>query len=193
MSLFAWLSRINVAQEPCRGHACHGLGSNKWHYSSFVSIQMSAGCVPSRPRTTPSTPNKFTYYLIIFDNKFCHQWDIWLTLLSLQHAFNITFILCLLCSNTFLQVFIGKTGPSSKFPFPNPTLGVVVLWQQTGLWFTEAKIWGIAPKAAWHWGSDTGVTHDPFGAPASTQSYVCLPPTWGSAVSDSSIPRFLWD
>jgi hypothetical protein len=29
---------------------------NKWHYSSFVSIRLSARCVPSRPRTTPSAP-----------------------------------------------------------------------------------------------------------------------------------------
>jgi hypothetical protein len=52
----AWLSHINVAQEPWRGHACNGLGRNNWHYSSFVSVQLSAGCVPSRPRTAPSTP-----------------------------------------------------------------------------------------------------------------------------------------
>jgi hypothetical protein len=56
---FAWLSRINVAQEPWRGHACNGLGRNKWHYWSFVSIHLSARCVPSRPRTTPSTPGCF--------------------------------------------------------------------------------------------------------------------------------------
>jgi hypothetical protein len=58
MSLFDLerLIRINVAQEPWRGHAHNGLGRNKWHYSSFVSIQLSAGYVPSRPRTTPSTP-----------------------------------------------------------------------------------------------------------------------------------------
>jgi hypothetical protein len=58
ISLFAlaWLSRVNVAQEPWRGHACNGLGSNKWHYSSFVSIRLSAKCIPARPRTTPSSP-----------------------------------------------------------------------------------------------------------------------------------------
>jgi hypothetical protein len=50
--------RINVAQEPCRGHACNGLGTNKWHYSSVVSIILSARCVPSGPRTTHSTPIK---------------------------------------------------------------------------------------------------------------------------------------
>jgi hypothetical protein len=54
--VLAWLSHINVAQEPWRGHTCNGLGMNKWHYSSFVSIHLSARCVPSRPRTTPSTP-----------------------------------------------------------------------------------------------------------------------------------------
>jgi hypothetical protein len=56
----AWHSRINVAQEPWRGHACNGFGRNKWHYSSFVSIHLSARCMPSRPRTTPSTPTNKT-------------------------------------------------------------------------------------------------------------------------------------
>jgi hypothetical protein len=46
-----------VAQEPWRGHACNGLGSNKWYYSSFVTIHLSARCIPSRPRTAPATPN----------------------------------------------------------------------------------------------------------------------------------------
>jgi hypothetical protein len=58
ISLFtlAWLSHINVVQEPWCGHECNGLGRNKWHYSSFVSIHLSARCIPSRPYTTPSTP-----------------------------------------------------------------------------------------------------------------------------------------
>jgi hypothetical protein len=51
-----WLSRINVAQESWRGHTCNGLGTNKWHYSSFVTVHVSAGYVPSRPSTAPSTP-----------------------------------------------------------------------------------------------------------------------------------------
>jgi hypothetical protein len=53
----AWLGRINVAQEPRRGHACNGLGRNTWHYSRFVSTHLSARCIPSRPRTTPSSPD----------------------------------------------------------------------------------------------------------------------------------------
>jgi hypothetical protein len=60
-----WLSRINVAQEPWRGHACDGLGRNKWHYSSFVSVHVSARCVPSRLRTAPSTPNQTRLYKLI--------------------------------------------------------------------------------------------------------------------------------
>jgi hypothetical protein len=63
--VLAWLSRINVAQELCRGHACNELGSNKWHYSSFVSIHLSARCIPSRPRTAPSTPILY-FYLYLF-------------------------------------------------------------------------------------------------------------------------------
>jgi hypothetical protein len=52
----ALLSLINVAQEPWRGHACNGLDTDKWHYSIFVSIHLSARLIPSRSRTTPSTP-----------------------------------------------------------------------------------------------------------------------------------------
>jgi hypothetical protein len=55
------------------------------------------------------------------------------------------------------------------------------LRRQTGLWSTEAKMWRIVPKSAWHWGGDISVTNDPLGAPGITPSYVCLPPTWGSA------------
>jgi hypothetical protein len=57
----AWISSINVAQEPWRGHACNGLGRNKWYYSSVVSMHLSARCIPSRPRTTPSTPDISEY------------------------------------------------------------------------------------------------------------------------------------
>jgi hypothetical protein len=65
ISLFAlaWLSRINVVQESWRGHACNRLGRNKWHYSSFVSIHLSARCIHSRPRTNPSTPNNAYIYI----------------------------------------------------------------------------------------------------------------------------------
>jgi len=50
-SLFAhtWLSRINVAQEPWRGHACIGLSRDIRHYSSFISMLLSARSTPSRP------------------------------------------------------------------------------------------------------------------------------------------------
>jgi hypothetical protein len=46
--------------------------------------------------------------------------------------------------------------------------GVNILWRWTGLWSTEAKVWGTVPKAACHWGSDSSVANDPFGAPDST-------------------------
>jgi hypothetical protein len=75
------LSRVNVAQEPWRGHACNRLGMNKWRYSSFVSVHVSARCVPSRPLTTPSTP---TYTVILIYSFFVsiNFWDVvveWLT------------------------------------------------------------------------------------------------------------------
>jgi hypothetical protein len=57
MSLFAlaWLSCINAAQEPWCEHACSGLGRNKWHCLSLVSVRLSARCILLRPHTTPST------------------------------------------------------------------------------------------------------------------------------------------
>jgi hypothetical protein len=55
-------SRIDVAQEPWRGHACNGLVRNKWHYSSFVSTHLSARFISARQRTTPSTP-KIEFYI----------------------------------------------------------------------------------------------------------------------------------
>jgi hypothetical protein len=67
-----------------------------------------------------------------------------------------------------------------------------VLGSQTGLWSTEAKVWGIVPKAVWHWGGDSSVENELFGAPDSTPTYVCLQPIWGSAGGDCLIPRFLW-
>jgi hypothetical protein len=45
-----------------------------------------------------------------------------------------------------------------------------VLGWWTELWSTEAKVCGIMLKAAWHWGGDSSITNDPFGAPGSTPS-----------------------
>jgi hypothetical protein len=69
---------------------------------------------------------------------------------------------------------------SVSLPTSNPSRfvadGVNALGRQTELWSTEAKVWGIVPKTAWHWGGDSIVTNDPFEAPGSTLSYACLPP-----------------
>jgi hypothetical protein len=81
----------------------------------------------------------------------------------------------------------------------NSTLHVLVaegrnvLGQQTWLWSTEVKVWEIVPKVAWYWGGDSSVANNPYGAPGSTQSYVCFPPAWGFEGGDCLIPRFLWD
>jgi hypothetical protein len=32
-----------------------------------------------------------------------------------------------------------------------------------GLWFTQAKVEGIVPKAAWHWGRNSSVITIPLG------------------------------
>jgi hypothetical protein len=74
-------------------------------------------------------------------------------------------------------------------PLQNPTLGVV--GRQTRLWSAEAKVWGIVPKAAWHWGGDSSVANDPFVAPGSTPSCVRLPPVRDCAGGDWLIYRFL--
>jgi hypothetical protein len=61
--IFCRCITLNVAQEPWRAHACNGLGRNKWHYSSLVSIQLSARCIPSKPSTGPSIPQ---YYYLLY-------------------------------------------------------------------------------------------------------------------------------
>jgi hypothetical protein len=63
-------------------------------------------------------------------------------------------------------------------PLQNSTLGFLVaegsnvLRQETGLWYTEAEVWGFVPKAAWRWGVDSSVANDPFGAPGSTPASI---------------------
>ena len=37
--------------------------------------------------------------------------------------------------------------------------------QWDSLWSTQAKVEGIVPKAAWHWGRDCSVVNDPLGEP----------------------------
>jgi len=56
-----------------------------------------------------------------------------------------------------------------------------------GLWSTPAKVEGIVPKAAWHWGRDSSVVNDPLGEPGCTLLTVDLPSAWGSVDSDLMI------
>jgi hypothetical protein len=49
---------------------------------------------------------------------------------------------------------------------------------------TQAKVEGIVPKAAWHWGKDRNIVNDPLGEPGCTSFYVGLPSGWGSVDSD---------
>ena len=53
-----------------------------------------------------------------------------------------------------------------------------------GLWSTEAKVEGIVPKAAWHWGRGSTVVNDPLGEPGRTPFYVGLLSAWGSMDGD---------
>jgi hypothetical protein len=64
-------------------------------------------------------------------------------------------------------------------PLPNPTLastswsGVMSLGQSTGLWSTDAKMWGIMLRAAEYWGGDGSVTSNPFRASCNTHMGLC--------------------
>ena len=53
-----------------------------------------------------------------------------------------------------------------------------------GLWSIQAKVEGIMPRDAWHWGRDSSVVNDPLGEPGRTPLYVGLPSAWGSVVGD---------
>jgi len=57
----------------------------------------------------------------------------------------------------------------------------------TGLWPTQAKVEGIVPKAAWHWGRDSGVVNNLLGEPGHTPLYVGLPPALGSIDDDLTL------
>jgi hypothetical protein len=95
-----------------------------------------------------------------------------------------------------ISSFFIPSGSNVSLSLQNPTLGVVVtegvnvLRRQTVLWSTEGMLLGIVPKAVWHWGGDEIVANDPFGAPGSTPSYVCLPHAWGSVDGNCLILLF---
>jgi hypothetical protein len=84
----AWLSHINVAQEPWRRHACNGLYTNKWHYSRFFSIHLSARCISSRPRTDTSTPEYKLWMFSLYSFLVLHFTSF---LLGLNILFNTLF------------------------------------------------------------------------------------------------------
>ena len=52
------------------------------------------------------------------------------------------------------------------------------------LWSIQAKVEGIVPRAAWHWGRDSSVVYDPLGEPGRTPLYVGLPSAWGFVNGD---------
>jgi len=56
--------------------------------------------------------------------------------------------------------------------------------QANGALSAQAKVEGIVPGAAWHWGSDSSVVNDPLGEPGRTPLYVGLPSAWGSVDGD---------
>jgi hypothetical protein len=57
----------------------------------------------------------------------------------------------------------------------------------TGFWSTQAKVEGIVPRAAWHWGSDSNVINDHLGEPGHTLLCVGLSSTWGSVDGDQIV------
>ena len=52
------------------------------------------------------------------------------------------------------------------------------------LWSTQAKLEGIVPRAAWHWGRDSSVINDLLEEPGHTPLYVSFPSAWGSMEGD---------
>ena len=48
----------DIVQGPWHGHACIGLGRNKWCFLSFVSTCSSANHAPTGPHTTSLVPKK---------------------------------------------------------------------------------------------------------------------------------------
>jgi hypothetical protein len=52
------------------------------------------------------------------------------------------------------------------------------------LWSTQAKVDGIVPRAALHWGRDSSVVNDLLGEPGCTPLYVGLPSAWGPVHGD---------
>ena len=63
-------------------------------------------------------------------------------------------------------------------------MGVATTRWLTALWSTQAKVEGIVPTAAWHWGRNSSVINDPLGEPGHTPFYVGLPSAWGFVDSD---------
>jgi hypothetical protein len=63
-------------------------------------------------------------------------------------------------------------------------MGVATTCWLTGHWSTQAKVAGIVPKAAWHWGRESSVVNDPLGQPGCTPLNVGPPSAWGSVDSD---------
>ena len=65
------------------------------------------------------------------------------------------------------------------------------LWL-TGLWSTQAKMEGIVPKAAWHWGRDSSAPSDPLGEPGRTPLHVGLLSAGGSVDRDLMFFLYVW-
>jgi hypothetical protein len=54
----------------------------------------------------------------------------------------------------------------------------------TRVWYTQAKVEDIVPRAEWHWVRDSNVVNDPLGEPGRTPFYVGLLSAWGSVHGD---------
>jgi hypothetical protein len=59
-------------------------------------------------------------------------------------------------------------------------MGVATTRWLTGLWSTKAKVEGIVPWAALHWGRESSVVNDPVGELGPTPLYGGHPSAWGS-------------
>jgi hypothetical protein len=69
--------------------------------------------------------------------------------------------------------------------------GAYVFGWWTGLWSTEAKVWGIMSRVVWYWGGDSSVANDPFGAPGSTH-HISAFYLYGALWMVTFVPWFSW-
>jgi hypothetical protein len=83
--------------------------------------------------------------------------------------------------------------PTKSNPRRQGRMGCNVLGRKTGLWSTEAKVWGIVPKDARRWDGDSSVANDPFVVPGIPRRMHAFRPHGALLVVTVFIHRFSLD